>query len=131
MKKEEKEREEEDGEEEEEEVEEEDEEEEEREAGKVRKMRRLKHLNVIFLVGFFFFFFVFLAFLGPYLWHMKVPRLGVQSELQPPAYTRATATSDLSLVCDLHHSSRQRWILNPLRKARNGIHNLMVSSWIC
>ena len=25
----------------------------------------------------FFFFFVFLPFLGPLLWHMKVPRLGV------------------------------------------------------
>ena len=28
--------------------------------------------------------------------HMEVPRLGVESELQPPAYTTATATRDLS-----------------------------------
>ena len=48
---------------------------------------------------------------------MEVPRLGVESELQRPAYTTATATQDLSHVCDLHHSSWQRRILNPLNKA--------------
>ena len=47
----------------------------------------------------------FFAFLGPHLWHMEVPRLGVESELQLPAYTAATATSDLSCVCDLHHTA--------------------------
>ena len=39
--------------------------------------------------------------------HMEVPRLGVTLELQLPAYTTATATSDLSCICDLHHSTRQ------------------------
>ena len=39
---------------------------------------------------------------------------GVESELQSQAYPRATATSDPSCVCDLHHSSRQRQILNSL-----------------
>ena len=33
--------------------------------------------------------YVFLPFLGPLPRHMEVPRLGVQSELQPPAYTTA------------------------------------------
>ena len=33
---------------------------------------------------FFFFFFFFLIFLGPHLRHMEVPRVGVESELQPP-----------------------------------------------
>ena len=65
---------------------------------------------------FFFFFLVFLLFLGPLPRHMEVPRLGVESELQPPAYTRATATRDPSRVCNLHHSSRQRRILNPLTR---------------
>ena len=32
---------------------------------------------------------------------MKVPRIGVESELQLPAYTRATATLDPSHICDL------------------------------
>ena len=34
-------------------------------------------------------FFVFF-FLGPHLQHMEVPRLGVKSELQLPAYTTAS-----------------------------------------
>ena len=37
----------------------------------------------------FFFLFVFLV---PYPQHMEVPRLGVKSELQLPAYTIATTT---------------------------------------
>ena len=62
---------------------------------------------------------------------MEVPRLGVQSELQLLAYyTTATATRDLSPVCDLHHSSWQCQILNPLSEARDRTHNLMVSSQI-
>ena len=58
-------------------------------------------------------------FLGPHLGHMEMPRLGVDSELQLPAYTTATAMLDLSHICDLHHSSRQCWILNPLSEARD------------
>ena len=38
--------------------------------------------------------------------------------------------SDPSLVCDLHHSSRQRRILNLLNKARDQTYNLMVPSLI-
>ena len=58
-------------------------------------------------------------FLGPHPQHMEVPRLEVQLELQLPAYTTATATPDLSRVFDLHHSSWQHWILNPLSGARD------------
>ena len=51
---------------------------------------------------------------------MEVPRLGVESELYPLAYTTATATQDLSLVCNLHHhSSRQCRILNPLSETKD------------
>ena len=50
---------------------------------------------------------------------MKVPRLGVESELQLLAYTTVTAMTDPSHTCDLYHSSRQRWILNPLREVRD------------
>ena len=35
---------------------------------------------------------------------MEVPRLGVELELQLPAYTSATATPDLSHIWDLHHA---------------------------
>ena len=58
-------------------------------------------------------------FLGPHLWHVEVHRLGVESELQPPAYTTATETWDLSHACDLHHNSWQCQIPNPLNKARD------------
>ena len=62
---------------------------------------------------------------------MKVPRLRVKWELQLPAYTTATATQDPSRIRDLHHSSRQHQILNPLSKARDRTCNLMVPSQIC
>ena len=64
------------------------------------------------------------------VWHMEVPRLGVESELQPPAYARATATQDPSHVSDQHHSSQQHRILNPLSKARDRTRNLLVPGWI-
>ena len=58
-------------------------------------------------------------------------RLGVESELlQLPAYITATATSDPSRICDLHHSSQQCQILNPLGKARDRTGSLMVPSRI-
>ena len=75
------------------------------------------------------FLFVLFCFIGPHLWHMEVPRPGVKTELQLPAYPTATATSDLSQVCDLHHSSWQRQILNPLSKARGQTRILMGTSW--
>ena len=60
-------------------------------------------------------FFLSFVFLGPHPQHMELPRLGVKSELQLPAYATATATRELSHVCDLHHSSPQCQILTPLR----------------
>ena len=61
---------------------------------------------------------------------MEVPRLGVESELQLLAYATATATWDPSHVCDLHHSSRQCQILNPLSKARDQTCILLDTSQI-
>ena len=63
-----------------------------------------------------FFFFVFL---GPYPWHMEVPKLGLESELQLLAYAKATAMLDPRCVCDPYHRSQQCWTLNPLSKARD------------
>ena len=62
--------------------------------------------------------------------YMDVPRIGVKSELQLLAYTTATATWDLSCVCNLHYSSRQSWILNPLSEAKDGTIILMDSVWV-
>ena len=60
---------------------------------------------------------------------MEIPRLGAESELQVLAYT--TVARDLSCICDLHHSSQQCQILNPLSEAGDQTHNLMVPSYIC
>ena len=60
---------------------------------------------------FFLSFFFFVSFLGPHPWHMEVPRLGVQAELQP-------------------QQPQQHRILNPLREARDRTRNLMVPSQI-
>ena len=75
-----------------------------------------------YLLSFVLFFF----FLRASPWHMEVPRLGVESELLLPAYATATTTPDPRHVCDLHHSSQQCWILNPLSEARDQTCNLMV-----
>ena len=75
-------------------------------------------------------FYLFIYFLGLHPWHVEVPRLGVQSELQLQAYATATATPDLSRFFDLHHSSRQCRIFNPLINARDQTHNLVVPNQI-
>ena len=46
-------------------------------------------------------------------------RLGVESELQLLACATATAMPDPSHICDLHRSSQQRRILNPLSEAKD------------
>ena len=69
--------------------------------------------------------FLFFVFLGPHPQHMEISRLGVQSELQLPAYITAIVTQDLSRVCNLHHSSQQRRIVNPLSKAKEQTCALM------
>ena len=80
----------------------------------------------------FFFVCLFLVFLflGPQLHHMEVPRLGVESALQLLAHATATATSNLSWIYDLHHSSQQHRISDPLSKARDWIRTLTDTSRI-
>ena len=62
---------------------------------------------------------------------MEVPRLGVELELQLLAFTTATATTDLSHICDPHHSSRQRRIPNPLSEAKDQTRILMDTNRVC
>ena len=68
-----------------------------------------------------FFFFCFLLRAVPVAYETSQAR-----ELQLPAYSTATATPDQSLICDLHCSSRQHLILNPLKEVRDRTS----SSWI-
>ena len=60
------------------------------------------------VMAFVFVFVFFFFLLWWHLQHMEVSQaLGVKSDLQLPAYATATATRELSCLCDLHHSSRQ------------------------
>ena len=61
--------------------------------------------------------FIYFCFKGSHLWHREVTRLGVELVLLLLAYTTARATPDLRHGCNLHHSSQQHWILNPLSEA--------------
>jgi len=61
---------------------------------------------------------------------MEVPRLGVELELQLQVYTTATAMQDPSLICNLHHSSWQCRILNPLSEGRDRTYDLRGRSQI-
>ena len=82
----------------------------------------LKHMFFNPSVCSYFFFF---CSLGLHLWHMEVPRLVVQSELQLPAYTTATASGIRSASATYTTAHN-----NPLSEARNQTCNLMVTSWV-
>ena len=61
-----------------------------------------KYCTITSIVEFFFSFFFFLFLLWPHLWHMEVPGLGVELELQLQVYTTDIATPNLSLICDFY-----------------------------
>ena len=71
--------------------------------------------------GLLLFLFIYYLFLygGGHIRHMEVARPGVELEPQLLANTTATAMQAPSHVCNLDHSSQQRWILNPLSEARD------------
>ena len=56
-----------------------------------------------------------------------------ESGLQLLAHSTVTATAmwDLSCICDLQHSWRQRQIFNLLCEVRDRTHILMDISWVC
>ena len=73
--------------------------------------------------------------LGPNLWHMEVPRLGVKSELKllrdlSCICIWATAMRDLSCICDPHHSSQQCQTLNPVGKGWHQTRILLDTTWV-
>ena len=82
---------------------------------KERKLDSLRALEQSFSLSL-------LSLLGLHLRNKELPRPGVGLELQLPAY----ATWDLSCIRNLHHSSWQHQILNPLSGARDE----PTSSWI-
>ena len=56
---------------------------------------------------------------------MEVLRLGVELEMKLPADATATAKQDPSRICNLHHSSQQCRIVNPMSEARDRTQILM------
>ena len=60
-------------------------------------------------------YFKFFSFFGLFMHpgHVEFPWLGVESELQPPAY-HSHSRPDPSHVYDLYCHSQRCWILNPL-----------------
>ena len=81
-------------------------------------------ISLFFSFSFFFFFFFF--FLGQHPWHMGVPRLGVQSELQLPVFVIAQqcqipAASVTYTAAHSNAGSLTHWV-------RPGMD--LISSWI-
>ena len=77
------------------------------------------------------YFFSFLFFGGGlHLQQMDVPRLGIELALQLLAYTAATATADLSDICNVHCSLWQCQLLNPLSGTRDQTRVLMDASQV-
>ena len=72
-----------------------------------------KPLHTLFFLNCYLF-----IFLRVKVQHAEVPRLGVELELQLLADTTARATRDPSCICNIHHSSWQCQIFNPLNEAR-------------
>ena len=87
--------------------------------------------------GFAFIFLSFFLFFSSFFWGGALPAVhgssrtrGQISRLQLPAYTTATATRDLSCICDLHDSLWQCQILNPLSVSRDQTHILTDTSQV-
>ena len=78
----------------------------------------------------FYFILVFLSFQGCTcgIWRFPGQGSNCSCNCQPKPQP---AVPDPSQVCDLHHSSWQRWVLNPLGKTRDRTCILMDTSQIC
>ena len=66
------------------------------------------------------------CFWGPFSWHMEVPR--PEANQSCSFWPTTQIQPDPSRVFNLHHSSWQRQILNPLSKVRDWTHILMDTS---
>ena len=73
-----------------------------------------------------FFFFDFFKGPHPMAYRSFQARGGVEAAAE--VYAIAIAMRDLSHICNLHHSSCQCWILNPLSGTRDRICILMDTS---
>ena len=81
-------------------------------------------VQIYLFIYFIYLFFCLFAF------SRAAPTAYGDSQARDLIRARATAMWDPSRICNLHHSSWQRQILNPLSEARDRTRNLMVPSWI-
>ena len=91
------------------------------------------HLCFFFFFGFYFeifFFFFFLLFsAAPTAYGSSQVRGQIGAAV--PAYMTAHSHATSKPNCDLHHSSQQLRILDPLSEARDRTLILMDASWVC
>ena len=78
-------------------------------------------------LSFFFFFFVFFR-ATPMAYGISQARGQIRAAAAGLHQSHSGARS--SRICNLHHSSRQHQILNPMSEARDRTHNLMVISQV-
>ena len=86
--------------------------------------------TVIIRISGYIYIYIYMIFLGLHPQRIEVPRLGVESELELLAYAAGrsepkSAMPDLSCIYNLHHSSWQGQILNPLNKSRDRTYILL------
>ena len=80
-------------------------------------VHHIRSYHLIYIITgslYLFFFFFFRA--APAAYGSSQARDQIRAIA--PAYTKATATPDLSLICNLHHSSWPCRIFNPLSEAK-------------
>ena len=81
----------------------------------VSRRKQLESFLILIIQKFFFFF----SFEGRTCGIWRFPGKGSTRSYSCRPTPQLTATRDLSSVCDLHHSSRERQILKPLSEARD------------
>ena len=83
----------------------------------------------LYIIPFHLFFFFF-PFLGPHSQAYGGSQARDLIGAVAPGLHHSHSNAGSEPICDLHHSSQQCWILNPLLKARDRTRNLMVPSRI-
>ena len=94
----------------------------------IRRLRGDSQVKNLYLI------YLFLSFLGLNPWHMEVPRLGVESEPQTPAYTTATVMWDWKCVFNLHYSygnagSLTHWVRSGIKLESSGMIVGFINHW--
>ena len=85
----------------------------------------------MFINFMFFFGFVLLFRVAPAACGSSQARGRIRATAAGLHHGHSNARSEPHHICNVHHSSRQRWIFNPLSEARDRTHILMDPSQVC